>query len=400
MKRKVTSLSRFAGIFLGITLAFCMAVFALTSVIVNEDFWLKQNDKYNHQETLNLVSSDDYSVLYHNYIEMLKGNKKDFTVTEKGKPQDYEKTFTEMGSIFSGKNPSSFKNSVTLSDKYFETVKALTKEKYLNENLDNRVFIEFSCPFANADFEGVNLSNLKISDSENKELEFSLKKISVLKDGSIKSENVENTENILFSPKSKSTKLRAYLNKGDVKDITVEFSMASLSGSAGVKVMYSYEETLTNDAVAQKIGPEVNLVTEEEKVQLLRASKINNVLKIIAGVLFVISVILCIYTVKKETRISLFGIGLYTVIISVILLVLINLLSIYVPSEWGFNQVFNFSENSASSLLMGQGFKNDFAKGAVRFFDFTMIAPIFIGYLLTKISKKKHYDPNEDYLYQ
>ena len=68
MKRKLTFLSRLSGIMLGVSLTFVMAVFAMTSVITNGDFWLKQNDRYKHQETLSLVSSDDYSVLYKNYI--------------------------------------------------------------------------------------------------------------------------------------------------------------------------------------------------------------------------------------------------------------------------------------------------------------------------------------------
>ena len=107
-----------------------------------------------------------------------------------------------------------------------------------------------------------------------------------------------------------------------------------------------------------------------------------------------------IINVKKQKAQTFWGIGFYTVVSAIMFAVIINVLFYTVPSEWGFNLVFDFKTESASSIMMGQNFMNDFASGSVRFYDFTMIAPVFIGYILTKFSKRNKEDPNEDYLYQ
>ena len=133
---------------------------------------------------------------------------------------------------------------------------------------------------------------------------------------------------------------------------------------------------------------------------MLNAGRINNILKIVCVVLFAFVVVLFVFTVKKEKRQSLLGIGFYTIITTLIVALIINLLVYMVPSAWGFDLVFDFNENTTTSIVMGQGFKEDFAKGTVRFFDFIMLGPLLIGYVLTKIARTKRYDPNENYLYQ
>lgn len=399
MKRKLTFLSRFSGIMLGVSLTFLMAVFAVTSVITNGDFWLKQNDRYKHQETLSLVSSDDYSVLYTNYISMFSGTAEDFTVTKKGNPDDFSDTFKKLGSVHPSEKEVYFEKSFSLTEKFLKTVESIEKAKYSKADFDNKTYIEFSCPLASTGFSGVNIKDLKITDNNDKDFEVLLKTVSVLKDGSIKTEMVEGAE-ILFKPQSKTTVLRAYLSGGNIENINFSFKIASIEGSAAVNILYSYEDSLTNEGVASIIGPEENIVTNEEKLQILNAGKINATLKAISIIILTISVMLCIFTLKTEKRESLLGIGFYTVIVSLVLVAIIDILVYYVPSSWGFDLVFDFSENSTSSILMGQGFMEDFASGTSRFFTFVMIAPVFLGYVLTKLSKPKHYDPNEDYLYQ
>lgn len=400
MKRKVSSFSRISGITVGVMLVITVGIFAVISVITNEDFWLKQNDRYNHQETLSLVSSDDYSILYHSYISMLQGKPSDFTVTLKGNPDDFTDTFKKLGSLHPSVAKMHFKKNILLEEKFLETIEKIEKVKYSKVDLNNKIYIEFSCPLANTEFSGVNIENLKIKDSKGKEFEVLLKSVSVLKDGSIKYEEVEKTETLLFKPQSKSTSLRAYISGVDIESINLSFDACALDGSIGINVKLSYEDELTNIGVASIIGPEKDIITEDEKNQLISAGETNNILKIVAVTAFVLAVITVIYTVKKQGRESLYGVGVYTVTVSVITLVIINLLVYLVPASWGFEQVFSFSENSVSSVVMGQGFMNDFALGSARFFDFLMLMPLFIGYVFIKISTKKHYDPNEDYLYQ
>lgn len=399
MKRKLTFLSRLSGIILGIALTFFMAVFAMESVFTNNDFWLKQNDRYKHQETLFLVSSDDYAVLYENYILAYKGKGEDFTVTKKGNPDDFNDTFKKLGSVHPSTQEIEVKKSVSVDGKFLETLIKIEEAKYQKVDFKDKMYFEFSCPYANNGFSGVKIKNLKIFDASGNEVEFLLKSVSVLKDGSIKAEKVETLDEILFKPQSKTTVLRAYIAE-NIEKTDVSFSVCAVEDSAAVNLSYSYEDCLTNEEVASKIGPEENIVTNEERLQLAKAGLILSRLKATSIVLVAVAVLFAIFVIKTEKRESLLGIGFYLFITSAVLIILINLLVHFVPSEWGFNMVFEFYENSTSAILIGNGFMNDFAKGTLRFFTFINLASVFSGYLLTKLSKPKNYDPNEDYLYQ
>ncbi len=400
MKREVTKLSRISGIFIGFALVFFIFIFSLTSVLANGDFWLKQNDRYNHQQTLNLASSDDYSVLYHNYIALLQGKKNDFTVTQKGDPEDFTATYKMLGAYHSGEAPSQCETKISLNEKYLETVKAINKAKYSNTDLNNKFFVEFYCQSANESFKGVTLHDLKITDNSGKEFKLLIKEASSLKDGSIDLDAVEYAEEISFTPNSIGDRLRVYLSEGDLENINISFGLSANKGSAGVNIRFSYEDVLTAEDVANRVGPEVNILTDGEKEQFLNVSGINNSLKVISWVLLAVAVILFIYNLKKNGRESLYGMGIYTVIITVFIAVAVTVLVNVVPNEWGFDFVFDFEEGSTSALVVSTSFMNDFAKGAIRFFDFLMLAPLAIGYIFIKKSKKKNYDPNEDYMYQ
>ncbi|MBE7092190.1 MAG: DUF1461 domain-containing protein [Clostridiales bacterium] len=236
-KEKITSRQRIAGCFLGITLALLMLVLSGTATITSGDFWLRQNEKNNHTQTLNLASNDDYNNLYHHYIGLLEG---------KVSP-DKSETVTLIGSL----------------------------------------------------------------------------------------ENFE-------------------------KDI----------------------------------------LTFSEREQLNKASNIIKIETITASLLVALASVLVILTVKKQKRQAFLGIGFYLIVSAIVFAIIINVLVKIVPSSWGFNIVFNFENGSTSDILLGQRFMSDFASGFVRFFDFIMLAPLFIGYILTKLSKSNKEDPNEDYLYQ
>ena len=402
MKKKLTFLSRLSGIVLGVALTFFMAVFAMKSVFTNNDFWLKQNDRYKHQETLSLVSSDDYAVLYENYILAYKeGKNESFTVTKKGDPQNFTDTFKKLGSVHPSTSEIEVEKSVSVDGKFLETLKQIEEAKYQKIDFANKTYYEFSCPYATNNFSGVNIKDLKITDASGMNVEFTLKSVSVLKDGSIKTEKVDVSDgNILFKPQSKTTVLRAYIASGNVEKTNVSFKVSGVDGSVAVNLLYSYEDSLTKEGVASLIGPEEDIVSAEEKLQLSSAGIICARLKAASFVLVAAAVLFAGFVIKTEKRESLLGIGFYTFLTALILIVAIDLLVYFVPSEWGFNLVFDFYENSTSAILIGNGFMRDFAEGAARFFSFINLATVFIGYVLTKISKPNKTDPNEDYLYQ
>lgn len=145
---------------------------------------------------------------------------------------------------------------------------------------------------------------------------------------------------------------------------------------------------------------EKDILTFGEREQINKASNIIKIETVLSCVLVALAVILLIFTIKKQKRGALLGIGFYLIISAILFALIINLLVKIVPSSWGFSLLFDFEEGSVSDILMGPKFMNDFASGFVRLFDFSMIVPLFIGYILTKLSKSNKKDENEDYLYQ
>lgn len=402
-KRKITSFSRLSGVCLGVTLALLMFVLSISAVITNGDFWLKQNDRYKHGENFKLVSNDHYNALYHHYIALLKGDEapdKSQTVTLQSDPEEFTNTFVTLNGFLGLKDTEyHFEETVAINQEFLQTVSRYAESK--GDSLKGNLRFQFTFNLKdNDEIQDMLLSikNISVTDEDGKEYQYSLNKFFYNEAGALISQEIEDALNVefksnyvlgivIFDEISAST-----LNvKLDVKSDLSEYDCASV---------FTYKEKLTNVDVAKQVGYEADVLTYEERLQLASAGNISLIQKIIAAVLVILAVILVIVNVKKQKREALFGIGFYTFVSAIIVAVIINVLVNAVPSEWGFNLVFDFAPQSTSSVLMGQNFMSDFTSGSVRFYDFTMIAPLFIGYVLAKISKSNKEDPNEDYLYQ
>lgn len=397
MKRKVTKISRLSGIVLGFALTFFIFVFSMTSVFQNRDFWLKQNDRYKHQETLDLVSSDDYSTLYRNYLALFDGESNDFTVTKRGNPDDFTDTFMEVGSFSA--DGSVYNKEITLSQKYLNTIRIIDAEKYSKTELAKKFFVEFYCPETAEAFKGITIGNLKITDKAGNDFTLDLREANSIKNGNIAIKKIDFSQAIEFKPESIGNRLRVYLTGDNYDSVKLSFSLGA-EEVTDVFIRFSYEEILTADDVADRIGTEIEVLSDSDREQFLHAASITNSLYIIAWVLLIIAVVLFLYTANREGREGLFGIGTYTIILSVLLVCIFIALTYSMPVETGFNWVFDFAEGSASDVVLGRNFMSDYVSGLTKFFVFLMLAPVFIGYLLVKKSVKREYDPNEDYMYQ
>ena len=157
---------------------------------------------------------------------------------------------------------------------------------------------------------------------------------------------------------------------------------------------------LTNEQVAKKVGYEENIVTFEERNALYNMGLINIWQKIVAITFFALTVIFAVFVFIKEKRISLLGIGFYAFITAIVITVIINVVAYFVSGDWGFSFVINLPQNSTTDIILSKQFMADFKAGSIRYFDFTMLLPLFISYFLTKLSKSNKKDENEDYLYQ
>ncbi len=399
MKNKITKRQRICGIILGLGLTVLMFSLSMSAVILNGDFWLKQNDKYNYAQSFNFVSNDDYNSLYHNYIELLKNKQsadKEFTVTLQSDPKEFVNTFIELETEAENKNK--ITKSVSLTKEYLETVTRLSQTK--GETIKDAMRFQFAFKPVNEEkpVETIlKVSEVLVFDSQDNNYEYTLKKYFYNEHGNFVAMDIEDPENIEFN----TSNFLGVVILGEIKDnISVQLNVSTELKDYNLESVFTYKEMLTNDQVAKKVGYEANIVTFEERNALFNVGTINIIQKTAAIIFCILTVVLAVLTIIKEKRISLLGIGFYAFLSIIVFTVIINIIAAFTPSEWGFSLVLNLDPLSTTGTVLGKNFMEDFAKGSIRYFDFTVIFPLFASYLLTKLSKKNKEDPNEDYLYQ
>lgn len=96
---------------------------------------------------------------------------------------------------------------------------------------------------------------------------------------------------------------------------------------------------------------------------------------------------------EQDFSVELFSFGMSSFITSFILALAVNAAILFIPPTCLAPEQAGFS-----AILFSPEFFADFIKGITRFFNFLMIAPLFISYLFIKRRVKSH--PNDDYLYQ
>ena len=391
---------RTAGSIIGVILAFCMLVVSVISVSSNKDFWMKQNDRYNLKDKLSLVSNDGYRSLYNGYISLLEGKDTEVYAVKKGNPEDYSNTY-----IGSGMAPTQeghfWEFAASFDEKFFYTVTELEKAKgNANLDLNGKMCLQVVCPEASKTFEGIKLKDIALTDKDGNPYKLKYELMTVNKDNSVKFESISVENEYEFIPKSTSTKLRVYLLDGsDYSQVNVKLFASAIGEHANIELLVTYTDDLTSVGVAERVGPKEQLLTINEREQILNAGAFNKYLKIAAIILAIIAIVVFVLAVKKYKREGLLGLGFYTVVAAIVCCIIVNALLWILPQNYAFSQFFDFNEGSTSAIVMNSNFIKDISQGIVRFFDFLMIFPLFIGYLITKIGQPKK-DENEDYLYQ
>ncbi len=399
-KKKVLKGVRTVGTVIGVIFAFCMLVISVTSVSTNKDFWMKQNDRYNLRDKLCLVSNDGYRALYNGYISMLEGKDADVYAVKKGDPDDYSSTYIASG-IAPAADGIFWEFTASFDEKFFNTVTELEKAKG-NSTLDlnDKMCLQIVCTEASKNFEGIKLSDIAITDKDGDPYSLRYEIMTVNSDNSVKRESVSFENEYEFIPKSTSTKLRVYIQEGtDFSEINVKLFAASIGEHANIELLMTYTDDFTPEEVAERIGPKEQLLTLEEREQVLNAGAFNKALEILAIILAVIAIVVFVMGVKKYEKDGLLGIGFYTVVSAIVFCLIVNALLWVLPENMAFSQFFDFKEGSTSAIVLSESFGKDISQGIVRFFDFLMIFPLLAGYLLTKIGQPKK-DENEDYMYQ
>ena len=399
-KIKISKLQRISGILLGLGLTVLLFSLAMSAVILNGDFWLKQNDRYHHTENFKFVSNDDYNSLYHNYIELLKNKQvpdKEFTVTIQSEPNEFVNTFIELEK--DQNSPIRITKDVSLKSEYLETVSRLSQAK--GESLKDCVRFQFGIKQVGENEKPVDailkVSDIVVTDNNGNTYEYVLRKFFYNKNGVLIGQDIEDPQNIEFNT---SNYLGVVVLGEFAENLKIDLNLSCDITEYFVESTFTYKEMLTNEQVAKKVGYEENIVTFEERNALYNMGLINIWQKIVAVTFFVLTVAFAVYVFVKEKRISLLGVGFYSFITVIIITVIINIIAYFVPSDWGFSLVINLPPQSTTDIVLSKQFMVDFAKGSIRYFNFTVIFPLFASYILTKLSSSNKKDENEDYLYQ
>lgn len=400
-KTNVTFKARLSGILLGASAALLTFVLAGTMVYKNGDFWLNQEEKNKYTERLMLYSSDDYSKLYHTYQNLLSGKTapdKPVTVTYHNDPEKHTATYIDAEKLECGDTVFyQYESTVEISEKYIASLKEYTDAVKKPFTYEQGFRIELNVvpekKLKDKTNVHVELMNIFLSDENGNRLNWQLVYSYFDDNGRIRNESVDNAHSVPFET-NLDIKLVLKDNQPFNK-VNISFSIQSEIEKYTVNPRLTYREDLDNVEVAKKIGYEAEITTFDERNEIKRVGDLSDYAVLFSGLLLMASIVFAVYTVIKEKRISLFGIGLNMILSALFVGIIIGAL----VSISGIS-IFTFNEGTVSSMIMGRGFMKDLSMGIARFYAFLMLIPVVIGYFIMKLSVSKKEDPNEDYMYQ
>ncbi len=401
-KGLVNHRSMLSGILLGVSAALLTFVLAGAMVFTSGDFWLKQEEKHKHTQKLMLYSSDDYSTLYHSYFKLFNGGlapDKPITVTYHNDPEKHTATYIDAEPLECADiGLYQYSDTVELDEKYMASLKEYcdaVKKPFTYEN-GFRIDLNIVPETKNAEKKSnsiIDFKNIFISDENGKRLDWQLVYSYYDEKGKTQSESFDNACDIQLET-NLDVKL-VLVGNTEFSKVNVSFAFQNLVEGCTVNPRLTYREEITNIDVAKKIGYEAEITTYDERVQIKNVGDLKDYATLFAVVLLIAAIVFAIRTVIKENRISLFGIGLYTILSAiftgVIICVLLNTTVM---------NVFNFNQDTVSYLLISRAFMKDLSVGISRFYAFLMVIPVVVGYSIMKSAIRKKDDPNEDYMYQ
>ena len=406
MKQKITPLSRICGIILGIVMTVILASVSIHSMLVSTSFYLGQNDRYNLTEEMKLLSVDDYLDL----IQQVKAafsfevTDPDALITVQGDVESFEDTFIKQDSAVLTSESLQVSGQVELSEKFISTIKKLenrkgnkTEEQLNSALLNNIMGLKITNATGN-----LTIKEVKFTDASGMELQSTIYAITKYTDGSVKRTEVDDDFVLLNVSEKADAEVNIFIfsEETDKADLSaINYSLV-LEGDAETEaeITFSYKDTLTKEKITRIIGKKVSMFTQNEQEVFSRVQSILKVGMVFNVALFALAVAILIIAIKKQGKIVLFGAGFYAAITMIILAAVINIVGIKVD----FSQFisFGFEKSTFLAWVFTNDFVRDFTSGFARFYDFMLIIPAGIIYILMRIAVPKKGDPNDDYLYQ
>lgn len=402
MKKDITFMHRAAGIVLGLALSAVLLFTAFVRVLYNRDYYLTQDVRYGIINKTDLKNTDEYAKIYRGIINALKNKGlKGYPVQFIGDETEYCSLYVDEGAQETKKESQHYSFSFLPPEKFTHTVESI--KGYTNPGswfevgvvlpttVDYKVRVRFYVEnirvSAIIDGKEVNAAgNITVSEASGKSAEdFKEGEILQGRGGSLK---IYIDRDIFEEPEK-------------IEEIRVSFDMYS-PDELNVRCQYKLFGGKTAEDSARTVGGDwAEAFTAEETGTLNALGKKISAVKTAVIIFAVAAVIFAVFVIVKDRKKSLPGIGIYVLAVAAAAFIAVNVFTRVMPTETLVN-VFNAAADKGLFLpnIMTNEFMRDYLDGARRFFDFLCLIPLFAGYIMISISRRKKADPNEDYMYQ
>ena len=402
MKKDITFLHRAAGIVLGLALSAVLLFTAFVRVLYNRDYYLTQDVRYGIINKTDLKNTDEYAKIYRGIINALKNKGlKGYSVQFIGDETEYCSLYVDEGAQETKKESQNYSFSFLPPEKFVHTVESI--KGYTNPgswfevgvvlpttvdyNVRVHFFVENIRVSAIIDGREVDAAgNVTVSEASGKSAEdFTENEVKQGRGGSLK---IYIDRDIFDEPEK-------------IEEIRVSFDMYS-PDELNVRCQYKLFGGKTAEDSARTVGGDwAEAFTAEETGTLNALGKKISAVKTAVIIFAVAAVIFAVFVIVKDRKKSLLGMGIYVLAVAAAAFIAVNVFTRVMPTETLVN-VFNAAADKGLFLpnIMTNEFMRDYLDGARRFFDFLCLIPLFAGYVMISISRRKKADPNEDYMYQ
>lgn len=401
-KRNMTSLHRTAGIIAGLALSAVILFTSFVRVLYNRDYYLTQDVRYGIINQTQLKNTDEYAKIYRGMINALKGQQLNvYPVQFVGDETEYCSLYSDTGKIVTAKESQYCEYTFSVPEKFVHTVESIRDYTNSGSWFEIAVALPNTADYnARVRYAVENISVTAVLENGEKSASGN---VTYTEAGGVSAEDFSGGE----IQQGKGGAIKIYIDyelfkKPEIiKEIKVSFDISSKDGITVGTAFKIFGGKTAEDCARTVGGDWADAFTKEETEKLNSAGKAIKTVGICITVFAVLALAFCIYVIVKEKRKCLYGIGVYICVVAVLVLIAVNVVTRVLPTEV-FTGYLTSDTNGGLFLphIITDNFARDYYDGVRRFFDFLTLIPLFTGYAIISLSKKKKDEPDGEYLYQ
>lgn len=400
--KKITFPHRAAGIIAGLALSAILLFTSFVRVLYNRDYYLTQDERYDIINQTQLKNTDEYAKIYRGMINALKGKKLSvYPVQFIGDESEYCTLYSDTGKIVTGQEAQRCEYTFETPEKFVHTIESI--REYTNPGSWFEVAVSLPNTADNNVRVRYRVENISVTAVTDKGEIQASGNVTYTEAGGVSAKDFEEGE----IRQGKGGALKIYIDYAlfekpeTLKEIKVSFDISSQDGITVGTAFKLFGGKTAEDCARTVGGDWADAFTKEETEKLNSAGKVITTAGTFVTVFAVVAFAFCIYVIIKDKRKSLYGIGVYICVVAVFVLVCVNIVTRVLPTEV-VTDILTSETNGGLFLpnIVTDNFVRDYYDGTRRFFDFLTLIPLFLGYALISLSKKKKDEPDGEYLYQ